>query len=75
MCPCTAGEVQLDARVTQVVATRDSQISDLLAAEPLLEVKLNEFHLEQRKDVKLKQVSQMCSYPVKLRRRMRGYKS
>ena len=53
---CDAGEVDLDARVTQVVASKDSLVSELLAADPLPE---SDFHLEQRKDVKLQQI---CGY-------------
>ena len=54
--PSTAGEVDLDARVTQVVTTTDLTISDLLTADPLPEACPNDFHLEQRKDAKLKQI-------------------
>ena len=57
--PSTAGEVDLDARVTQVVTTTDLTISDLLAADPLPEACPNDFYLEQRKDAKLKQI---CEY-------------
>ena len=49
----------MDARVTQVVTTTDLTISDLLTADPLPEACPNDFHLEQRKDAKLKQI---CEY-------------
>lgn len=57
--PYTAGEVDLDPRVTQVVATDNSTISDLLVADPLLETEHHDFHLKQRKGAKL---MPMCEY-------------
>ena len=44
-------------RQLKVVATKDLTISDLLAADPPQETKLNDFHLELRKDIK-----QTCEY-------------
>ena len=57
--PCTAGEVDLDARVMQIVAMKDSLVSELLVADPLLEENASDFHLEQRKDARLRQI---CEY-------------
>lgn len=38
----------------QVVTTKDWTVSDLLAADPLPESNPSDFHLNQRKDIKLK---------------------
>ena len=45
--------------MTQIVASKDSLVSELLAANPPPEGSYSDFHLEQRKDVKLQQI---CGY-------------